>query len=253
MTERDKRMTELMGQLPQNRGVDWDAVMPVIEFTFSTHADPVKARRQNIKKAQQTLKPVKRFTGFFGYKYANAPFRCVVTGVDCRNMDYGDLFNQYFRDPATMQPRPFRPWSGVAEGKGRQLNGTYCPQAMQLYHLLQEWMEQEAQEDERGFFKAMRKKGVKFVPIKKGPKKQQSPLIVKWTPAFIEAQRDGLPIIHYKNPVTGENDITMIVFDNRLLANSMPQNTTLGSNMSVDKYYQMIEKAAQEEEEQPAQ
>ena len=166
-------------------------------------------------------------------------------------MDYGDLFNQYFRDPATMQPRPFRPWSGVTEGKGRQLNGTYCPQAMQLYHLLQEWMEQEAQEDERGFFKAMRKKGVKFVPIKNGPKKEESPLIVKWTPAFIEAQRDGLPIIHYKNPITGENDITMIVFDNRLLANTMPQNTTLGSNMSVDKYYQMIEKAAQEEEDQP--
>ena len=148
-------MTELMGQLPQNRGVDWDAVMPVIEFTFSTHPDPVKARKQNIKKALQTLKPVKRLTGFFGYKYANAPFRCVVTGVDCRNMDYGDLFNQYFRDPATMQPRPFRPWSGVTEGKGRQLNGTYCPQAMQLYHLLQEWMEQEAQEDERGFFLVM--------------------------------------------------------------------------------------------------
>ena len=49
-----------------------------------------------------------------------------------------------------------------------------------------------------------------------------------------------------QNPITGENDITMIVFDNRLLANTMPQNTTLGSNMSVDKYYQMVEKAAKE-------
>ena len=75
--------------------------MPVIEFTFSTHADPVKARKQNIKKAMKTLKPTKRITGFFGYKFANAPFRCVITGVDCRNMDYGDLFNQYFRDPST--------------------------------------------------------------------------------------------------------------------------------------------------------
>ena len=177
MNERDKRMKELMGQLPQNRGVDWDAVMPVIEFTFSTHPDPVKARKQNIKKALQTLKPVKRFTGFFGYKYANAPFRCVVTGVDCRNMDYGDLFNQYFRDPANMQPRPFRPWSGVTEGKGRRLNGTYCPQAMQLYHLLQEWMEQEAQEDERGFFKAMRKKELSLYLSRKALRKKSHLLL----------------------------------------------------------------------------
>jgi hypothetical protein len=117
--------------------------------------------------------------------------------------------------------------------------------------LLQEWIEQEESENERGFFKAMKKKGVSFVPIKKSPKKQESPLIVKWTPAFIEAQRDGLPIIHYKNPMTGENDITMIVFDNRLLANTMPQNTTLGSNMSVDQYYKMIEQAAQQEESNP--
>ena len=149
MTNED-RMSALMGQLPQNRGLDWDAVMPVIEFTFSTHADPVRARKQNIKKAMKTLRPTKRITGFFGYKFANAPFRCVITGVDCRNMDYGDLFNQYFRDPSTMQARPFRPWTGVIEGKGRQLNGTYCPQAMQLYHLLQEWLEQEEQENERG-------------------------------------------------------------------------------------------------------
>ena len=26
---REQRMTELMSGLPQNRGVDWDAVMPV--------------------------------------------------------------------------------------------------------------------------------------------------------------------------------------------------------------------------------
>jgi hypothetical protein len=246
MTTED-RMANLMGGLPQNRNVDWDAVMPVIEFEFSVNPDPVKARKENIKRAKKTLKPTKRLTGFFGYRYSGTPFRCVITGVDCRQMDYGDLFNQYFRDPSTMQPRPFRPWTGVLEGSGRQLNGTYCPQAMQLYHLLQEWLEQEAQENERGFFKAMKKKGVKFVPIKKGPKKEEHPLIVKWTPAFIEAQRDGLPIIHYKNPVTGDNDITMIVFDNRILANTMPQNTTLGSNMSVEQYYKMVENAAKEE------
>ena len=58
MTNED-RMSALMGQLPENRGLDWDAVMPVIEFTFSTHADPVRARKQNIKKAMKTLRPTK--------------------------------------------------------------------------------------------------------------------------------------------------------------------------------------------------
>ena len=43
----------------------------------------------------------------------------------------------------------------------------------------------------------------------------------------------------------------MIVFDNRMLANTMPQNSTLGSNMSVSKYYEMVEKAAQEESSPP--
>ena len=93
-------------------------------------------------------------------------------GVDCRNMDYGDLFNQYFRDPSTMQPRPFRPWTGVLEGKGRQLNGTYCPQAMQLFHLLKEWREQEEQEDERGFFKAMKRKVSSLYRLKKALRKK---------------------------------------------------------------------------------
>ena len=245
--KQDERMTNLMGNLPQNRGVDWDAVMPVIEFTFSSHPDPLKARKQNIKNAIRTLKPVKRFTGLFGYKYNSAAFRCVVTGVDCREMDYGDLFNQYFRDAQTLAVISFHPWTGVLEGKGRQLSGTYCPQALQLYHLLQEWLEQNAQENKSGFFKAMKKKGVKFIPIKKGAKKVEHPLIVKWTPAFFEAQRDGLPVIHYTNPVTGKNDITMIVFDNRLLESTMPQNSTLGSNMSVDQYYKMVEKVAAEE------
>ena len=86
----EERMKELFGSLPQNRNMDWDSVAPVIDFEFSRHADPVRARRKNIKRAVKTLKPVKRSIGFFGYKH-NKPYQCVVTGVDCRNQDYGDL------------------------------------------------------------------------------------------------------------------------------------------------------------------
>tara|TARA_B100000085_G_scaffold261003_1_gene264975 strand:- start:135 stop:899 length:765 start_codon:yes stop_codon:yes gene_type:complete len=253
MNYQEERMKDLVGNLPQNRNVDWDNVVPVIDFQFSDHPDPVKARRKNIKRAMKTLKPVKRFTGLFGYKYNSKPFQCVVSGVDCRNMDYGDLFDQYFRDPQTLQPTVFRPWTGVAPGKGRRMQGTYCPQAMQLYHLLIEWMEQEESEHERGFFKQMKKKGVSFIPIKKSPKPEEHPLIVKWTPAFIEAQKDGIPIQHYRNPVTGENDITILIFDNRMLANTMPTDTILRNNMSMAQYHQLVEQAAKLEQEPSSQ
>ena len=39
----------------------------------------------------------------------------------------------------------------------------------------------------------------------------------------------------------------MLVFDNRVLQNTMPQNTTLGSNMSTQAYYDMVERMANEE------
>jgi len=254
---RTARVAELMQGLPQNRGTQWDAVMPIIDFEFSSHADPVKARRQNIKRAVKTLKPTKRFTGLFGYKYNDKAYSCVVSGVDCRELDYGDLFDQYFRDPQTLQPRPFRPYTGVLPGKGRQLSGTYCPQAMQLYHLLMEWLEQEGQENERGFFRAMKKKGISFIPVKKGPPKEEHPLIVKWTPAFIEAQRDGIPIMHYTSPGCpqcghgkGQNDFTIMMFDNRVLETTMPQTTKLQNNMSLQQYHELVKQAA-EAEQQP--
>ena len=87
---------------------------------------------------------------------------------------------------------------------------------MMLYHNLMEWIEQEDQEDP-GFFTKMAKKGVAFVPIMRADEQPEHPLIVKWTPIFQEALKDGIQIVHYKNPITKENDITMLVFDNRQL------------------------------------
>ena len=48
------------------------------------------------------------------------PYQCVVDGTNCMNADYGDLFDQYFRDPHTMQLKPFKAWSGI-----RVLEGNY--------------------------------------------------------------------------------------------------------------------------------
>ena len=56
---RDQRMLELMSSMPQNRTTDFNAVVPVVEFNFSKHADPDKARKQNIKRANKALNPKK--------------------------------------------------------------------------------------------------------------------------------------------------------------------------------------------------
>ena len=90
-----------------------------------------------------------------------------------------------------------------------------------------EWIEQEAIESDKGFFKRLKKKGVAFIPVKRSHQKAEHPLIVKWEQAFIEAKKDGIPIMHYKNPVTGKNDITLLIFDNRVLEATMPQGTTI--------------------------
>ena len=108
---------------------------------------------------------MKRPLWFFGYR-RNKGHQCVCDGTNCTGADYGDLFDQYHRDPYTMQVKPFKPWTGVLPGKGKQLEGTYCPQHLMLYHNLMEWLEQEEAEADPGFFSRMAKRGIAFVPIK---------------------------------------------------------------------------------------
>ena len=252
MSYQDERMLQLMQQMPQYQDGTYDDVAVQIDFNLSEHPNPVKQRRQNIKRAIKALRPMKRpFWSprkyWIGGKYMHTkPHQCVIDGSNCMGADYGDLFDQYFRDPQTMQVKKFQPWTGVLPGKGRQLNGTYCPQHLMLYHKLMEWIELEEAESDPGFFSRLKKKGVAFVPVKRGPKKEEHPLIVKWTPAFIEAQKDGLPIVHYKNPITGENDITMIVFDNRVLQATAPTGNVL-KNMDMANYHQVIEEMGKQQ------
>ena len=89
-------------------------------------------------------------------------------------------------------------------------------------------------------FSSLAKKGVAFVPVKKGEKKEEHPMIVKYTPVFLEAQKDGIPVMHFRNPITGQNDITMLVFDNRVLQSTAPTGTTL-SSMDMAQYHQVVE------------
>ena len=52
--------------------------------------------------------------------------------------------------------------------------------------------------------------------------------------------KDGIQLVHYKNPITKENDITMLVFDNRVLAQTAPRTNTM-SNMDMAEYYRIME------------
>ena len=106
------------------------------------------------------------------------------------------------------------------------------------------YLEEEAEADP-GFFSRMAKRGIAFVPIKKGEKKPEHPLIVKWTPVFIEAQRDGIKIQHYRNPITGENDITTLTFDNRVLQATAPTGNKL-STMDMAAYHKVIEEMSKQ-------
>ena len=243
---REQRMLEIMSNMPQNKAEQYNAVVPVVEFNFSDHPDPDKARKKNIKNGIKALKPTKTwytlpgtgllpFIGSARFKYSSPqkPYVCVIDGCDCRPLDYGDLWDEYHVNQYG-QVAPYRPWTGVIAGRGYQLNGTYCPQHMQLYHLLQEWVQQEESND-KGFFKSMKKKGIAFIPVVKSENKENlPPLIQKWNPVFAEAAKDpGITIAHYKNPETGENDITTIVFDNRILKTTPIKTTSFQSGIAL--------------------
>ena len=241
-----ERMINMMGQTPQyNSESGYDDVVATVDFSLSEHPNPKKARRKNIKNAIKLLKPTKRsfFSPrryWFGGKFAyNRPFQCAVDGTNCTNADYGDLFDEYFRDPYTAQVAPFRAWTGGISGKGRKLNSTLCPQHMMLYHKLMGWIEQEDAEADPGIFSKLAKRGVAFVPIKRHKDTTpEHPLITKWSPVFAEAQKDGISVVHYKNPMTGENDVTMLVFDMRLLKVTTPTGTKLNPT-DAPKYDQV--------------
>ncbi len=232
----------------QNPALDaggYNDVVAQVDFRMSANPDPRKARRANIKAAIKALKPNKR--SIFSPKRLlrgrhrhTKPHECVCDGIDCIKADYGDLFDQYFRDPITLEIEPFRPTTGVLPQKGRKMSGTYCPQHMMLYHNLMEWIEQEEREADPGFFASMAKKGIAFVPIVRQAEEPEHPLIVKWTPIIQEAMKDGIQLVHYKNPITKENDITMLVFDNRVLKNTAPRHNTM-KTMDMAEYYKVLE------------
>lgn len=226
--------------------------VPKVNFYPSRHPDPRKARRKDIKQAYKLLQPAKRsifnpMRFLFGrkYRYAKDTGTCVVDGCNCANLIQHDnlymricdeetgrsLWEMYWQNPVTGQPEAF-----IAQDKvtsGRKLKGTYCPEHMHLYHLLVKW---EAEEDKQNEMNPSRlrdkvKRGVSIVTVPISSVKKDDPtpaMLQKYEPFFAELERDagktkGINVLHYANPVTGQNDVTMVVFDLRIFQMELEQ------------------------------
>ena len=219
--------------------------VPKVNFYPSRNPDPRKARKQDIKQARKLLTPTKRawynpIRWIWGrkFRYNRQTNLCVVDGCNCEELIKYDnlyakicdeetgksLWDLYWRNPVTQTPEPFVAREQVTNG--RKMKGTYCPEHLHLYHLLCKW-ESEADKDHSKTklgMKEMVKKGVSTiaVPISIIKKKDNTPeMLKKYEPFFVELEKDsksqpGISLLHYKNPETGINDVTMIVFDLRL-------------------------------------
>ena len=231
--------------------------VPKVNFYPSRHPDPRKARKQDIKQARKLLTPTKRawynpLRWVWGrkYRYNRQSNLCVIDGCNCEELIKYDnlyakitdeetgksLWEMYCHNPVTGTPEPFVAREQVTNG--RKMKGTYCPEHLHLYHLLCKW-EAEADKDHNKTKTGMRemvKKGVSTVavPISIVKKKDNTPeLLKKYEPFFMQLQKDsktynGINLLHYKNPETGINDVTMIVFDLRLFQQEMANmNPTL--------------------------
>lgn len=215
--------------------------IPKVNFYPSVHPNPRKRRRKDIKQAYRLLRPMKRAwwspRRWLGskYRYAHNTSQCVIDGSDVHNLlqTVGNVYDEirdeetgqslwekYFTDPITGQPRAFLAREGVTSG--RTLTGTYCPEHLHLYDLLCKWEAEEEAERERGSgtLKDKLKRGVSTVAVPIAAVKRTQPdntpeRLQKYEEFFRMAKRDGIPVQHFTNKETGMNDMTVVIFDLR--------------------------------------
>jgi hypothetical protein len=232
-------------QQMQRMAAERNIEVPKVNFYPSRHANPVKARKQDIKQAYRLLKPTKRSVvdprrwGWGNYRYNKDTAVCCVDGCNVMELIQHDnlyarisddetgqtLWDLYWKNPVTGEPEAFIAREGVTSG--RNMRATYCPEHLHLYHLLVKWEAEQDREDEMrpSRFRDKVRKGVSMVSVPvatvAGTQSIPHPLITKYEPFFADISADarkskGITMQHYANPMTGENDITTITFDMRM-------------------------------------
>ena len=223
-----------MQEIAQQKNLE----VPKVNFYPSTHADPRKARRKDIRQAYKLLRPAKRSiispARLLGskYLYNKQTHVCVVDGCNCSELIQHDnlyaricdedtgrsLWEMYWQNPVTGEPSAFLAMDRVTSG--RRMRGTYCPEHLHLYHLLCKW---EAEQDKV-------KRGVSIVTVPVSTMKRDEipvpEMLAKYEPFFELLERDsrvtkGININHYTNPMTGLNDITTVTFDLRIFQDEL--------------------------------
>ena len=223
--------------------------VPKVNFYPSQHSNPSKARRQDIKQAYRLLRPSKRPIldprRWLGGKHRHNKDTgvCVVEGCNVKKLIQFDnlymritdeetgrsLWEMYWTNPISGEPEAFIARENVTSG--RKMRGTYCPEHLHLYHLLNKW-ETEEEKERLNNPKTIRERvrqGVSTVavPISSVKKKDNTPpMLQKYADFFTELEKDskqtdGIDILRYKNKITGLNDVTMIVFDYRIFQHEL--------------------------------
>ena len=142
-------------QQMQKVALERNIEVPKVNFYPSRHPDPRKARKSDIKQAYKLLRPTKRSIldprrlFFWGnYRYTKDTGTCVIDGCNVQELiQYDNLYARicdeetgkslwelYWQNPITGEPEAFIAREGVTSG--RKLRGTYCPEHLHLYHLL---------------------------------------------------------------------------------------------------------------------
>jgi hypothetical protein len=239
-----------MKQIAEKKNIE----VPKVNFYPSRHPDPRKARKHDIRQGRRLLSPTKRgvfnpFRWVWGlkYRYNRNANQCVVDGCNveelirhdnlydkiCDEETSASLWDMYWHNPITGVPEAFIARENITDG--RIMKGTYCPEHLHLYHLLCKWenaFEKDRMSKKSGM-KEMVKKGVSTiaVPISLIKKKDNTPeFLNKYEPFFMELEKDskiqpGISVLHYKNPLTQLNDVTMVVFDLRLFQKELEEMT----------------------------
>jgi len=244
--------------------------VPKVNFYPSRNPHPHKARKKDMRQAYRLLRPAKRhplnplrWVWGLKHRYNKQSHVCVVDGCDCEKLIQHDnlyeritdeengrsLYEMYWRNPITGEPQAF-----IAKEKvtgGRSMRGTYCPEHLHLYHLLCKWEEEEERErrDNPSSVRDRVRRGVSTVAIPASivKKKDEDPqFLKKYEPFFAELEKDskrhsGINILHYSNPVTGLNDVTMVVFDLRIFQHELEQMEA----SAADAFQQMLQGQAQ--------
>ncbi len=218
---------------------DGSVYYPQVSFDFDNDPDPELRRKKNMKAARDILKPARHWVFKWQPRW-NEHGQCCVTGIQLLSLgpdayntrlldpdtlrpmddDSRTLFTEFFTDHHTGKAKAFTALWNV--DSGAPLRSSYCPELLQLYWLYKEWkrMEDEEHMNERSSLLWRRKK-IKMVPKQIDNTDKETPALVdKLEPFFTicaENEGKGVQINQYKNPITGEVDITQINLDLRVM------------------------------------